>query len=146
MKTPPRMKRVYLMSLAMAVFLFAIHTWVLFEMAVLFAGKTGPIREMLGLHLGGPLVIMACFLVLFIMHIIEAGAWALFFWKEKILHSASEAFYFCGVSITGLGYGDVVLKAPWRVLGPIMATNGILMFGCSTAFLFLIIQRILEVI
>jgi hypothetical protein len=46
------------------------------------------------------------------------------------------------VGLTALGYGDLVLRAPWQRLGPVMATNGILMYGCSTAFLFLIIQRV----
>ena len=41
-----------------------------------------------------------------------------------------------------LGYGDVVLKKPWRSLGPISAINGLLTFGCSTAFLFLVLQSI----
>lgn len=42
-----------------------------------------------------------------------------------------------GVHVAGplLGYGDIVLR-------PLMATNGLLMFGCSTAFLFSVIQHI----
>ena len=47
-----------------------------------------------------------------------------------------------GVSHTTLGYGDIVLPKPWRSLGPISAINGLLTFGCSTAFLFLILQLI----
>jgi hypothetical protein len=41
-----------------------------------------------------------------------------------------------------LGYGDVVLQPPWRILGPSVAISGTLMFGCSTAFLFLILQKV----
>jgi hypothetical protein len=32
-----------------------------------------------------------------------------------------------------LGYGDIVMTKGWRLLGPIEAANGILMFGLSTA-------------
>ena len=49
---------------------------------------------------------------------------------------------FRGTSHTTLGYGDLVLKKPWRSLGPISAINGLLTFGCSTAFLFLVLQNI----
>jgi hypothetical protein len=41
-----------------------------------------------------------------------------------------------------VGYGDLVLPAPWRLLGPLASINGTLMFGCSTAFLFLVLQNI----
>ena len=58
------------------------------------------------------------------------------------LASFSDGWYFAGVSHTTLGYGDVVLSKPWRSLGPICAINGLLTFGCSTAFLFLVLQMI----
>ena len=32
-----------------------------------------------------------------------------------------------------LGYGDIVMSERWRLLGPLEAANGILMFGVSTA-------------
>jgi hypothetical protein len=47
-----------------------------------------------------------------------------------------------GRVITTLGYGDVVLKYPWRHLGTLIAITGVLMFGCSTAFLFLVLQEV----
>jgi hypothetical protein len=45
-------------------------------------------------------------------------------------------------AITALGYGYVVLPPPWRILGPLVAISGTLMFGCSTAFLFLVLQKV----
>jgi len=35
-----------------------------------------------------------------------------------------------------LGYGDVTPLAKWRLLGPMTAMNGVLMFGWSTALIF----------
>ena len=49
---------------------------------------------------------------------------------------------FRGASHTSLGYGDIVLQKPWRSLGPICAINGLLTFGCSTATLFLVLQKV----
>lgn len=43
------------------------------------------------------------------------------------------ALYFSGVTFATLGYGDLVLSPPWRLLSALEAANGILMFGVSTA-------------
>jgi hypothetical protein len=56
--------------------------------------------------------------------------------------SFSDGVYFAAVSVTSVGYGDLVLPAPWRLLGPLASINGTLMFGCSTTFLFLVLQNI----
>lgn len=53
-----------------------------------------------------------------------------------------KGIYFTAASITTLGYGDILLKYPWRHLGTLIAINGVLMFGCSTAFLFVILQQV----
>lgn len=133
--------RVYLVGIILATVLFALHTLILFETAHAIFQYARPLRDELGLHVAGPLLILGCFLILFITHLLEAGVWAVFFWQRRLVKNLGEAMYFTGTSLTALGYGDVVLSPPWRGLGPIMATNGILMFGCSTAFLFVVIQH-----
>ena len=50
--------------------------------------------------------------------------------------SVTEGIYFTAASITTLGYGDILLKHPWRHLGTLIAITGVLMFGCSAAFCF----------
>ena len=40
------------------------------------------------------------------------------------------------MNYTTLGYGDVTPLAKWRLLGPMTAMNGVLMFGWSTALIF----------
>jgi Ion channel len=37
------------------------------------------------------------------------------------------------VNYTTLGYGEVTPVARWRLLGPMTAMNGVLLFGWSTA-------------
>ena len=40
------------------------------------------------------------------------------------------------MNYTTLGYGDVTPLVEWRLLGPMTAMNGVLMFGWSTALIF----------
>jgi Ion channel len=55
------------------------------------------------------------------------------------------AFYHSAENYTTLGYGDVVMSASWRLLGPFEAADGMLMFGVSTAMIFAVIQRLVEI-
>lgn len=135
-------KRVYITAILLATGLFIFHTWILFETAFGLSYLTLPAINFMGVHLGGPVLILSIFLLLFLVHLSEAAAWAFFFHRLQHFNGFAEALYFCGTSLTALGYGDLTLKHPWRNLGPIMATNGILLFGCSTAFLFFVIQKI----
>jgi hypothetical protein len=43
---------------------------------------------------------------------------------------------------TTLGYGDVVLTGNWRTLASIQAANGVIVFGWTTALIFVFIQRV----
>ena len=140
--SPAKIRHVYMAAVLLAAGLFIFHTWVLFEAALGLSNLTPKVIDVLGVHLGGTTLIISIFLLLFLVHLSEGSAWALFFHKLQHFKSFAEALYFCGTSLTALGYGDITLKDPWRNLGPIMATNGILMFGCSTAFLFFVIQKI----
>jgi len=140
--TRASIRRVYLTGIAMAAALFAFHTWVIFETSLLLTFTSAGTLRLVGVHVAGPLFIFGSFFILFITHLLEAAVWALLFWKIRQFPTFNEGMYFAGTSLTALGYGDIVLRPPWRGLGPLMATNGLLMFGCSTAFLFSVIQHI----
>lgn len=45
------------------------------------------------------------------------------------------ALYFSTVTYASIGYGDVLMPHPWRILGAIEGAVGIIMLGWSTAFL-----------
>ena len=51
---------------------------------------------------------------------------------------------FAFVNYTTLGYGDVTPLKEWRLVGPMTAMNGILMFGWSTAVLFEVLRKTIE--
>ena len=49
--------------------------------------------------------------------------------------------YFSGVTFTSLGYGDVVLDGRMRLLAPLQAANGLMMFGITTALFIAAVQH-----
>jgi hypothetical protein len=78
---------------------------------------------------------------LILMHAAEISLWALFYLKWDLFPNAESAFYFSGVTYATIGYGDLVLPAPWRLFGPIEGLTGIMMCGLSGAFFFAIVSR-----
>jgi len=77
-------------------------------------------------------------------HLIEITLWAAVFMICGEFHEFGMAFYHSAVNYTTLGYGDLILSPKWRLLGPLEAANGILMFGVSTATIFTLILRLTE--
>ncbi|MEX1119764.1 MAG: ion channel [Terrimicrobiaceae bacterium] len=142
MTAPHRVRAIYACSIFLAGVLFAFHSLILIETGRFLVEVRPWVDEVAGLRLSGPVLVFAAFMILFCTHMVEAWAWGAFFRLLGQFNSIGEAIYFSGTSLTALGYGDLVLRPPWQRLGPVMATNGILMYGCSTAFLFLIIQKV----
>ena len=91
-------------------------------------------------HVTRMLLRMIWWLVL--LHLAEISIWGLFYLWRGCLPNAEAAFYFSGVTYTTLGYGDVVLAKPWRLLGPVEGLMGVLMCGLSTGFFFVIVSRL----
>ena len=79
----------------------------------------------------------------FVAHLIEIALWAVLLIICGEFQEFANAFYHSAVNYTTLGYGDVLLTPAWRLLGPLEAANGALMFGVSTAMIFAVIQRLL---
>src|SRR5271167_2712333 len=79
---------------------------------------------------------------LILLHLTEMSLWALFYLWRGCLPNAEAAFYFSGATYTTVGYGDLVLAKPWRMLGPIESLMGVLMCGMSTGYFFVVVSRI----
>jgi hypothetical protein len=77
-------------------------------------------------------------------HLIDIVLWAsLLKWlNPEGFQNYEEALYFSAVTYTALGYGDIVLDSRWRLLCGFEAINGLMLFGVSTALLFVIFQRL----
>ena len=52
-----------------------------------------------------------------------------------------KALYFSTVTYSTLGYGDIIIGEGYRMLAAIEGTNGFLLFGWTTAFIFEIISQ-----
>jgi len=80
----------------------------------------------------------------FVAHVIEVALWALLFMICGEFQEFGPAYYHSAVNYTTLGYGDVIMTPPWRLLGPVEAADGSLMFSVSTAMIFVIILRLIQ--
>jgi hypothetical protein len=79
---------------------------------------------------------------LILIHLAAISVWGLFYFWKGCQPDAESAFYFAGVTYTTIGYGDLVLQEPWRMLGPIEGLTGILMCGLSAGIFFAVVSRI----
>ena len=69
-------------------------------------------------------------------HLLQIALWAGVYLLCGEISSPEKAFYFSAENYTSLGYGDITLSERWRLLGPLEAVNGLLLFGLSTALMF----------
>lgn len=79
-----------------------------------------------------------------IAHLVEIALWALLFIICGQFATFGTAYYHSAVNFTTLGYGDIIMSPSWKLLGPMEAADGTLMFGVSTAMIFAIIQRLIQ--
>jgi hypothetical protein len=86
--------------------------------------RVRPISLLLGASIG-----------IFLIHTIEIWLFALLFLVLGATGNFEQSLYFSTVTYSTLGYGDVLIDKPWRILGAIEAAAGIIMLGWSTAFL-----------
>jgi hypothetical protein len=132
-----------LIGAALVAFTVVIHAW----------GTTSWLRYLGAKHAIGDepwstnrslIVLTSTVIVLIVLHTIEIGIWAIAYLSlvsVEELETLESALYFSFVTFTTLGYGDITLAAPWRVLSGIEALNGIMLVGWTTAFLFAVVQR-----
>jgi hypothetical protein len=69
-------------------------------------------------------------------HLMEIAIWSAAYSLVSATPHGADNMYFSFVNYTTLGYGDLVPVPRWRLLGPMTAMNGVLMFGWSTAVIF----------
>jgi hypothetical protein len=88
-------------------------------------------------------VMMILTLVIVAAHLIPIVLWALALLAVGESWSFEKAVYYSAENYTALGYGDIVLSDQWRLLGPLEAINGLLLFGLSTAVMFAVMSRLI---
>ncbi len=76
------------------------------------------------------------------LHLLQIAVWAFHYSWDGAIPDLSSAFYFSAVTYTTTGYGDIVLREEWRLVGSVEALTGILMCGLSTGLFFAVFARI----
>jgi hypothetical protein len=79
--------------------------------------------------------------ILMAAHVLEVFVWSLAYSIVDAAPAGTNLVYFAFVNYATLGYGDVIPVEGWRLLGPITAMNGALMFGWSTAVIYDVLQK-----
>ena len=90
------------------------------------------------------LLLIAVFASVSILHFLESVIWAWFYQWWELFPDLETSMYFSLKSFTTIGYGDVLLPQKWRLLGCIEGLTGVLLSGMSTAFLFVILNAVLQ--
>jgi len=104
--------------------------------------RLGRVGSSFWIDVGIVVVAVSCALI---AHLVEIALWALLFMICGEFSAFGNAFNHSAVNYTTLGYGDVIMSPSWRLLGPLEAANGVLMFGVSTAMIFTVIQRLVQI-
>jgi hypothetical protein len=89
------------------------------------------------------LLLFLVFTVLLASHLIQALLWAAAYYAVGGFDDLATSLYFSLSSYTTVGYADVVLPQHLRLLGPLEAATGVLMFGWSTGYIFAFATRML---
>lgn len=97
-----------------------------------------------GTRTWGITLLSVVMLVATLGNFIQIGIWATLFILLGEFSDFETAFYHSGVNFASLGYGDIVMSKNWRLLGPIEATNGILMLGVATAMITASVTEIIK--
>jgi hypothetical protein len=86
-------------------------------------------------------VMIATVSVLMVAHVFEVIVWSMAYAIVEAAPAGADPLYFAFVNYTTLGYGDVTPVERWRLIGPLTAMNGVLLFGWSTAVIFEVLRR-----
>jgi hypothetical protein len=89
-------------------------------------------------------IIVGATLVALAAHVVAIASWGVVFKLCGEFSQLTKAVYHSGMNYTTLGDSDTVMSPSWRLLAPLEAANGMLMFGVSTAMLFAVVQRLIQ--
>ncbi|SOZ35313.1 ion channel [Cupriavidus neocaledonicus] len=87
-----------------------------------------------GISMGQEILLLTVVMVMTLFgNFVQMAIWAMLFMVLGEFGDFATALYHSGVNFATLGYGDIVMSPTWRLLGPLEAANGILMFGVSSS-------------
>lgn len=121
-----------LLASAMVVLTVIMH---LIGLAFLARALRAAMRWPPSLKLAPIALLVAAALGLFAIHTTEIWSFAALYLVLQAAPDFEQALYFSTVTYASIGYGDVLVAKPWRILGAIEGATGVIMLGWSTAFL-----------
>ncbi|WP_032696614.1 ion channel [Raoultella planticola] len=98
-----------------------------------FHGKEGLLASVLALF--------GTIIIILMGNLLQILLWGILFVWLGEFPTLLDAVYHSGVNFATLGYGDVVMSARWKLLGPLEAVNGALMIGLSGACMLAVMQH-----
>src|SRR5262245_61681316 len=115
---------------------FAIHA-AMTGLIVVATRHTAVLTDHLGMFLRVTSLLTIAVIALMVAHVVEIAVWAGYLNVAGIAVRGAGPFEFAFENYTALGYGDVLPSdGGRRLLGPIMALNGLLLIGWSVAVIF----------
>jgi hypothetical protein len=141
-KGPRRMPIPFLVGLSVGLLNIVIHA--LTTVAVIRLARSLGLVSTVRPYLRLVTVMITTASVLMAAHTFEVLIWSLAYALVSAAPESTNLVDFAFVNYTTLGYGDVVPLERWRLLGPMTAMNGVLMFGWSTALIFEVLQKTVE--
>jgi hypothetical protein len=115
---------------------FGVHA-VMTALIVVATRGTHARTEHLGMFLRLTALLFVTMIVLMCAHVVEIGIWAMLLHLAGISIDGTDIFTFSFENYTALGYGDALpTDRPRRLIGPVIALNGLLLIGWSVAVIF----------
>ena len=129
-------------GLAATFLTIVIHGFVVH--AIVMTLRSNLQRGVLGARLSVNLIfVMGATLLALAGHLAEIGLWAFALDMSGAVADIGAAMYSSAGSYTTSG-SDIALPPQWRLLGPLEAVAGMLMFGVSTAFIYAVVNRLIH--
>jgi hypothetical protein len=126
---------------AMVALTVLVHFWGLLALTRIVSGGSRRFRAHEGAGRAAVVILVGVFGV-FALHTIEIWLYAALYRLLGEMGTLEQSLYFSTVTFASLGYGDIVLSPRWRLLSAIEASNGVILFAWSTAFLLTVTRRL----
>src|SRR3954462_13359236 len=129
------MIRELLAGAAVSFVTFGIHA-AMTGLIVVATRHTARVTDERGMFFRLTALLLVTMTALMCAHVAEIAVWAAYMALAGITIANAEVFEFAFENYTALGYGDALPSAGRRLLGPVIALNGLLLIGWSVAVIF----------
>jgi voltage-gated potassium channel Kch len=87
-------------------------------------------------------ILLVAFSGVLMAHGLEIWLFAAFYIVVGAIPDLPTSLYFSAVTYASVGYGDIIIGSDWRIVGAIEGVAGVILLGCSTAFLVAVVTEL----